>query len=146
MHFRVPTGDPALTYNMGGSVNTPVSLAAIAEASHAADAESYEDGDVWQDAHVMKFLRSGEIVNASDKRRVQGRAARYKLIGSEGLEVLMREMKDGSSRKVPPPHERDALVKAVHVSIGHMGFRRTAFSVAQQHWWAGIFCHSENSH
>ena len=31
------------------------------------------------------------------------------------------------------------LVKDVHSSIGHLGFRRTAYSVAQQHWWSGIF-------
>ena len=46
----------------------PMSLVALAAVSRAADADSLEVGDVWQDVHALKVF--------TDRRIVQGKAAR----------------------------------------------------------------------
>ena len=41
-------------------------------------------------------------------------------------------------RQVPEPHMRDQLIIDCHVSLGHVGEKRTIAAMAQTYWWHGI--------
>lgn len=51
---------------------------------------------------------------------------------------LLRRMPDGTLLEVPPPDQRDALVKSFHRTNGHLGQLRTAALVGTAYWWNGL--------
>jgi hypothetical protein len=52
--------------------------------------------------------------------------------------ALYRQMPDASTRRVPPPAERKALVELTHQRCGHFGEKRTVSLLAAGYWWRGM--------
>ncbi len=94
-------------------------------------------GDVWEDAAAMHYLRHGTMATAApaaEARRVQRRAAAYVLIGGS----LFRNFQDDSRKEVPHPNHRQALVEAAHCGTGHFGVNRTISMLKVKYWWYGM--------
>ena len=83
---------------------------------------------------------------AAEKLRIQRRATRYKhspadenqTQGPLSKDRLLRKLENGSTRVVPPPPEREALVEQVHDLCGHFGRRRTEGILLASYWWPGM--------
>ena len=52
--------------------------------------------------------------------------------------MLRRLFSNGSTREVPRPAERAAIVAKSHGQAGHFGVKRTASSAATEYWWHGM--------
>lgn len=82
-------------------------------------------------------MQQGNItaqLTPAERKRVTKRMAQYNW--SEGQ--LYRLMSDGSSRLVPQPQQREALILQCHNRLGHFGIRRTAAQLLLQYWWKGL--------
>ena len=94
----------------------------------------------WLDHHYMHRLVTDEMppeVSQAERDRVNKRVRRFRY--REG--VLHRVFADGSSREVPRPAERAAIVTKSHDDAGHFGIKRTLPLVAGKYWWHGIYEH-----
>jgi Integrase zinc binding domain len=90
--------------------------------------------DIWEDAIALRVLQGSE--HASDvTRQERNRVAHRLRLYSWQAGVLYRLMPDGSRKIVPPPAEREAVVRKLHERMGHFGVRRTAHLVLASHWW-----------
>ncbi len=91
--------------------------------------------DVWDDAQTLTYLQTGTLEgDRAMKRRVVKRAKHYRWTAGE----LRRVMFDGTYRKVPPPGEREELIRATHEQCGHFGRRRTCHLLSTSFWWKGM--------
>ncbi|NBK23903.1 MAG: hypothetical protein EOM68_17970 [Spirochaetia bacterium] len=93
--------------------------------------------DVWEDANTLHYLQQGEYLRGLaevERRRVYRLSRQYAF--REGQ--LLRLMKDGSTRVVTPPAERQALIQRVHEQCGHFGVKRTTHLLLTTNWWRGI--------
>eukprot|EP00775_Hariotina_reticulata_P006347 gene6347-biopygen8143 len=109
----------------------------VAETQEKSDSPSKGHGDVWLDAPVLQFLRSGALplsASQAEKGRIQRRARNYYFVG----EQLLRRMSDGSEKVVPPRTERQQLIQQQHDMCGHFGVRRTAAMLLTKYWWYGL--------
>lgn len=79
--------------------------------------------DIWEDAHTMAFLQTGQLPEhaaKTEKDCIRHRAERY----ARKQGQLFRTLADGT-RVVPPPHELRAIVMKVHHDLGHFGVKLT---------------------
>ena len=53
--------------------------------------------------------------------------------------MLWKTFPNGIKVQVPPPNERDAIIRDVHEKQGHLGRARTYQIVIMQYWWAGVY-------
>jgi hypothetical protein len=93
--------------------------------------------EVWDDLVMLQYLRSGEMqpgLDSVDRKRAKRRARGFRLVEDK----LYRVMPDGSSKLVPNPSERTALIQATHEQCGHFGVRRTTALLLTAHWWKGL--------
>ena len=117
-------------------------MAAVARAQEDSEAPSGRGVDVWGDAEVMEYARTGQLPagQAADAEwralssRIRRRARRYRWQG----DTLVRVMEDGSSRQVPAPQLRGELVRKAHEKTGHCGGRRTLSLLSHCFWWYGM--------
>ncbi|CAM6082514.1 unnamed protein product [Calypogeia fissa] len=107
----------------------------------AMDPESSEDStggrDVYEDAVVMHYLRTGVvvgIVGAKERDRILQRAKRFRWEGSHVVRLLV----NGQVWLVPHPSERASLVRHAHEELGHFGVWRTYSLLQTQYWWRGM--------
>ena len=92
--------------------------------------------DVWDDEHVIFFLRGGTHVAGLDdaeKRRVEKRSAALRQT-AEGVAVRV----GGDWRVWPPPQERKGVLRAVHLQAGHCGVKKTEEVARQRYWWPSM--------
>jgi site-specific DNA-cytosine methylase len=98
---------------------------------------SLDMSDVWHDAELLHFLQHGHGTRVD--RRILKRAKSYVWFNNR----LHRAMKDAYTqqvtyRQVPKPENRDRLVLDTHVSLGHLGEKRTIAAMALTYWWYGM--------
>jgi hypothetical protein len=108
----------------------------VAEVAAAMDdnlSSNLSSRDVWLDQEVLDILWYN-VSPAGNPKRAKQRAKQYRWVDDK----LLRLMPDGSTRTVPPPEERVAIVKQVHEQLGHFGVKRTRRLVMHSWWWAGI--------
>ena len=116
-------------------LNTPEEQ--VEQATRAA----FEAGsDVWLDTELMAFLHLGPAAQGqAASKRVLRRAKSYVYFNNR----LYRTLADTYTgqvvhRQVPEPHARDQLILDCHVSLGHLGEKRTIAAMTQTYWWYGI--------
>ena len=91
--------------------------------------------DIWEDHDTLKYLQEGILPeDRGTRRRVAKRAAQYRWVGGELKKVLF----NGTLRVVPPPDQRQALIKATHEQCGHFGRKRTTYLLCTSFWWKGV--------
>ncbi|PNH02154.1 Pro-Pol polyprotein [Tetrabaena socialis] len=127
------------------AVATLVSVSAYTCTEHVAlltdalDAQAGGPDDVWEDAAVLKCIRTMEPppgLGRAELKRVVRRAAGYRpSVVSDGI---VRVMANGSLRPVPPPAARRQLIEATHLRNGHFGTRRTCALLQLGFWWHGM--------
>jgi hypothetical protein len=39
---------------------------------------------------------------------------------------------------IPPPSERDSTINRIHINLGHLGKKRTIYSMSSAFWWYGM--------
>jgi hypothetical protein len=94
-------------------------MAAAVEAAEPEHA-NLAAGDIWLDAAVMGYLQRREFpagIHTAEQRRVERRARRSNMTGG----ALYQHMPDTTTRRVPLPAERKALVELTHQRCGHFG-------------------------
>jgi site-specific DNA-cytosine methylase len=94
--------------------------------------------DVWLDSELMDYLWFNTTpADPAVTTRVKRRARGYRwMAGGDGQ--LLRLMPDGTTKVVPAPDERVAVVKKVHEGLGHFGVKRTRRLVMLSYWWSGM--------
>ena len=93
--------------------------------------------DVWMDAPVMQHLRHGSAQPLD--RKSQRRARSYMWFNNRVHRVLTDSYTRLTTyRQVPAPNARDQLVYDMHLSIGHLGEKRTIAAMATLYWWYGM--------
>ena len=102
------------------------------------------------DEHTLVYLRTDKhapTTGPEERKRVLKRATRYvwhppQLSAMEGsplrLPRLLRQVGDGSTRVVPAPGDREAVVVQTHEKCGHFGQRRTESLLLASYWWPGL--------
>jgi hypothetical protein len=115
--------------------------ASLAAAAASLEQQHGDSGEIWLDHPALAALRSGSVpadLSAADKHRVRQRLQLYSWQDAQQGAVLVRHMPDGSTRVVPDPSARPALVVEQHVRCGHFGVRRTAAMLQTKYWWRGL--------
>jgi site-specific DNA-cytosine methylase len=132
----VPSSRPSSMSVPGYSTVLAVYTAAAAQEVLASQDSSTE---VWLDHPTLTALQQGELSgqpsNAA-RHRVRQRLKLYSWDSQQ--QQLLRNMPDGGTRIVPPPAERQQLIKQQHELCGHYGIRRTAAMLATKYWWHGM--------
>jgi hypothetical protein len=94
--------------------------------------------DIWADQPTLSCLQQAQAPAASlplaERQRI---GKRLRLYSWDGIQ-LKRHLTDGSTRIVPPPLEREALIKRTHAGCGHFGQHRTAALVMLTYWWHNV--------
>jgi len=93
--------------------------------------------DVWNDPIAMQLIQTGTLPADTLKPQRDTAVKRLKRYRWDGKQLL-RYMADGSTRVVPPPQQRAALIAQCHSLHGHPGARRTTALLATHYWWRGI--------
>jgi hypothetical protein len=111
----------------------------LADVAALADQFDFTGGpaDVWEDEAVLLYLRTGELhpgLTSVERKRVKRRARAFQAVDDK----LYRIMPDGTTKLVPKPEERSALIQATHDQCGHFGVRRTTALLLTAHWWKGL--------
>ena len=94
--------------------------------------------DPWQNAEAIQFLRgelSQELVTRERWAELHRQCSRY--LVREG-QVWYRTA-SGEVREVPPPDQRESVVRRIHEENGHLGRDRTHAMVTQRYTWPGIW-------
>jgi len=102
-------------------------------------------GDIWYDTPVLDTLFGGHLppnLSSKEAYRVSRRAKGFAIMKGGGpatqLPQLVRRMGDGTTRVVPRPENRTAVVVQTHEQAGHFGQRRTRHLVGLSFWWVGM--------
>lgn len=133
MHKAREDAEAPVTYSMACTV---AHAAAAQERMHQPQGGG-GDTDIWHDAPALQVLQEGTWptnVTAAERSRINKRMRYYRWRDNK----LLRTMPDGSTKQVPPPSERLALIKQLHEQCGHFGTRRTTSLALHSHWWHGL--------
>lgn len=106
----------------------------------ANDTEAFgrESRDVWGDEKAMQYLRTRQVpvgLAQFERRRLQRYAHQYTWQSGH----LYRRMGDNSTRIVPPPNQRAALLQQTHDQLVHLGERRNAALLMSRYWWSNLY-------
>jgi hypothetical protein len=110
-----------------------LAVAAVAEAQEA------DSSDIWEDRDTLHYLREQQFKpewSSRDRQRIRKRAAKYSCTGDGQIRRLFP---DGSTRLVPEPSARAALIEGFHQRNGHFGVRRTGALIGTTYWWWGLW-------
>jgi len=91
--------------------------------------------DPWLDDPLLRCLRGEEVhrVAATDQDRMRLHARLTAYAFHDGK--LERRMLDGTTRIVPKPADRIALIQSTHAKTGHWGINRTDYQLSLAYWW-----------
>ena len=98
--------------------------------------------DIHLDTATLHMLQHGTLhgttVTPAQVSRVKRRVQQYRIVHAPSGKELRRVMSNGSTRVVPKPESRAAIIQAAHDTCGHFGVRRTLHLLLQTYWWSGI--------
>ena len=99
--------------------------------------------DIHMDTPTLGYLtgtlKAHQLGLQISMRRVLKRARGYRCTaGPDGRPLVLRLMANGTTRMVPHPSERSALIQRAHNLGGHFGARRTSHLLLGQYWWKGV--------
>ncbi len=89
---------------------------------------AYREIDIWTQPESLLRIQEADVEEDSPLRQYEWK---------EG--VLWKTFPNGIKVQVPPPNERDAIIRDVHEKQGHLGRSRTYQIVSMQYWWACIY-------
>lgn len=120
----------------------------VADGAEAApSAQGGGGGDVWDDAQVMAFLRTGpaalEGLSPQERDRVRQRGSRFRWEnGPQGRRQLIYQPAGNRLGRVcPPPEARAAVLAEVHSGrsgVAHMGTARMLDVLTSTWYWRGM--------
>lgn len=94
--------------------------------------------DIWEDHHVMAYLKAELPVAAyadKEKKRILKRASLHEWKRGK----LYRITAAGRRLEVPPPAEREAIILVTHEESGHFGVKRTISLLQNSFFWTGLY-------
>lgn len=133
----LPSGYTVLPSHTGSAVRS-LALHSMATAQEQL-LSTAQRRDIWNDPQLLQFVLQGKILDSmhvSAVKALQRRSAHYR---ADAAGKIHRIMPDGSTRIVPSPVDREAIVRTMHVRTGHFGEKRTAHLLLTQFWWYGLF-------
>ena len=100
---------------------------------------SHSGVDPWEDINMLRYLKKEFITDISndpsERRRIVLRASAYELNG----DVLLRRMRNGTTRTVPPIADREKLIQQTHEGAVHLGEKRVVYLLQVNHYWPGMW-------
>ena len=100
---------------------------------------SHSGVDPWEDINMQRYLRGDYITDIAndpaERRRIILRASAYELNG----DTLLRRMRNGTTRTVPPIAEREGLIRQTHEGAVHLGEKRVVYLLQVNHYWPGMW-------
>jgi hypothetical protein len=71
--------------------------------------------------------------------RARKRALLFRWFNNRLFKVVVDKLTTNPSyRVVPPPQDRDQLIRVTHKQLGHVGEKRTIAALATTYWWHGM--------
>jgi hypothetical protein len=133
---QLPSGDTTASAVPGPALEQYLITLAVAAVAEAQEGTAL---DIWKDPDALYFLREQQYKPEwplALRDRVRKRAAKY-IYTAKG--EVRRLFPDGSSKLVPKPEERTALITEFHQRTGHYGVRRTGALISNTYWWWGLW-------
>ena len=93
--------------------------------------------DIWQDAAVLRFLKTHKYEgcrSAKERDRIYRRAKAYRWMADSVFKLL----RDGAMVVVPRASEREGIVIGTHRGMGHFGVQRVLDRLQRNYWWRGM--------
>jgi site-specific DNA-cytosine methylase len=120
---------------MPGDRSTDSSITQPEKQAHVGDSPT----DVWNDGHVISYLKEGKVPKDPGlARRVARRSQSYRWYNNRLYKVDTAKGEPISYRMIPPPSERDSTINRIHIDLGHLGEKRTIYSMSSAFWWYGM--------
>ena len=94
--------------------------------------------DPWQHAEAIQFLRGElprEVVTRERWAELQRQCSRFQVQN----DLVWYRTAAGELREVPPPDQRESVVRRIHQENGHLGRDRTHAMVSQRYTWPGMW-------
>lgn len=138
-HFPSPCRVLAAHAARATGAAEPAHTAVVLSATVAAlQPQNETTTEIWEDTPCLDYLQTGQHahnISDAERDRIVRKAAGYRW--KDGR--LLRIMSNQSTRIVPPPSERPALVKRVHEQYGHFGVTRTVNLLQLSYWWRSMW-------
>jgi hypothetical protein len=104
---------------------------------------SMENGDIYADALVLKYLKTGNMpisdsgldpeINKKAVKRILKRSNGYRF--ADGHLFKLPSRSHLSEREVPPPDARLGICREIHNDHGHMGVKRMMDLIGKRWYW-----------
>ena len=135
---EAPRNEPPLPdWNKGDYNITPSAVFAFMSATPL-DNEQPNQLEIWEDKPVLHLLKTHKYqqeLTPLNKVRVYRRAKGFRWLSHN----LFKVQHNGSQLLlVPPPSERQELVRSVHRDMGHFGIHRILDRMRRNYWWKGM--------
>ena len=135
---EAPRNEPPLPdWNKGDYNITPSAVFAFMSATPL-DNEHPNQLEIWEDKPVLHLLKTHKYqqeLTPLNKDRVYRRAKGFRWLSHN----LFKVQHNGSRLLlVPPPSERQELVRSVHRDMGHFGIHRILDRMRRNYWWKGM--------
>ena len=97
--------------------------------------------DIWEDASLLHYLKTGKYSNGSSKKqikRIKDKSIHYKLDSDNDKIWYVSESTDKFKLlEVPKPEDRDLIIKQAHL-LGHTNARRTFDRLKDNFYWKNM--------
>jgi hypothetical protein len=96
--------------------------------------------DIWEDEDTLGLVRDQHMpADPVQATRARKRALLFRWFNNRLFKVVVDKLtKNPSYRVVPPPQDRDQLIRVTHKQLGHVGEKRTIAALATTYWWHGM--------
>ena len=118
-------------------VAIPIKIATKNQNNFDLDGNQINNGDIWQDAHLLEYVRKGKHLNSTTSKqaeRVERLAQYYQFLNP----VIFYRNDLGKKTYpyvVPPPTGRKSLIEAAH-SLGHFQAQSTIDRLQERYFWS----------
>jgi hypothetical protein len=96
--------------------------------------------DIWEDEATLGLVRDQHMPSDPiQATRARKRALLFRWFNNRLFKVVVDKLTNNPSyRVVPPPQDRDQLIRVTHKNLGHVGEKRTIAAMATEYWWHGM--------